>query len=476
MKLSQWALALALAGILPGGMALAQQQSLRQSSPYQRTSTNYERYYAEEGEEGAEEEAAPTASGTCNNCNSGCDTCDDGCDSCEEDSCVAEPWRLIPFEPFGIKFSGWAAGGIAWNPDSPADRFNGPVTWIDRANEGGLQELWLTAVRAADTGGCGIAVGGRMDLQYGTNARFNMAAGLEDRWNKSQSFYALALPQFYGEVAVNDLSVKVGHFVTPCGFYTLGTWNNFFNTLPYTFQYGEPFTHTGILGNYKVSDSLALGAVMTRGWDNFDNFNPNLGAMGYAVVTGPNSGTFAYHGHWSNEPNFGPTQPDGAPGFSPRWIQTCVLNVPLSDTVQYIAQSDYGTQSRALADGRMAQWYGLNQYLYYNVNETVAWGINFEWFRDDDGFRVGGFLPTYTSNTAGGPTRLRGLPINRSGYDGSFYQVTMGPKISFTQNFIVRPNLRWDWYDGTANPGLLPYDDGSDSNQFMLATDMILLF
>ncbi|MEM1069692.1 MAG: hypothetical protein AAGI63_12400, partial [Planctomycetota bacterium] len=36
--------------------------------------------------------------------------------------------------PLGLEWEGWLEQGFSWNPDSPADRFNGPVNQNDRAN------------------------------------------------------------------------------------------------------------------------------------------------------------------------------------------------------------------------------------------------------------------------------------------------------------------------------------------------------
>ena len=38
-------------------------------------------------------------------------------------------------EHTGFRVSGWLQQGFTWNPDRPVDRFNGPVTQNDRANE-----------------------------------------------------------------------------------------------------------------------------------------------------------------------------------------------------------------------------------------------------------------------------------------------------------------------------------------------------
>ena len=202
-----------------------------------------------------------------------------------------------------ITSGGWLAQGYTWNPYRPADRFNGPMTWMDRSNDYQLNEMYWYLGRAADTGGCGFDYGYRVDLLYGTNYRWDTAAGLETDWNSGQ-FYGLAMPNAYVEAAVNDLTVKVGHWVCPTGFFTVGTANNFFSVLPYTFQYGEPFTQTGFLATYKFSDKFSFGSGLVRGWDNFDNTgNPSAGYIGTLNYTRDNDDTFAWVGIFSREPN-----------------------------------------------------------------------------------------------------------------------------------------------------------------------------
>ena len=39
-------------------------------------------------------------------------------------------------------------------------------------------------------------------------------------------------------------------------------------------------------------------------------------------------------------------------------------------------------------------------------------------------------------------------------------------------NLMVRPELRWDWFDGVGNP----YAEGQRNDQFTAAFDAILLF
>ncbi|MBI5757433.1 MAG: porin [Planctomycetales bacterium] len=402
----------------------------------------------------------------------------DKCNGSEE----AEAWALQSLftdkcdknwlDDNGLKLGGWTAISATVNFASPRDRFNGPVTWMDRSNEAMLNEQWLFLEKATKTDECNDwDIGGRVDWVYGTNARFDQAAGLEDRWITDHSFYQMAMPQFYAELAYKKLSIKVGHFFTTLGYFVVPTTGNFFNTLPYTFQYGEPFTHTGIMATYKPSDALALHACVIRGWDSFKSVgqgSPDAGFLGGVAYTWEDKSSLALSLVYSQEVAAG-----AADGFGNRYTQSLVYSRPMGEKFNYVLQTDYGNQDEALATGQSAQWYGINQYLFYTQSEKLAWGGEFEWFRDDDGTRVGGFLP----NASTVPTRTRGLDVARSGFSGNFYQITFGPKWTVNKNMYVRPNLRCDWYYGEANvASLLPYADGSRRTQQIISTDLVITY
>ncbi|HWB08053.1 MAG TPA: outer membrane beta-barrel protein [Pirellulales bacterium] len=366
-----------------------------------------------------------------------------------------------------ILLSGWIAQGYVWNAYR-GNNFNGPVTWMDRANEWDMQELYLYSTRPTDTKGEGWDIGYRVDALYGTNYRWDTEAGLETRLNSGQ-FYGLALPQFYAEVAYNDLKVKVGHFISPVGFYTVGTFNNFFNLIPYTYQYGEPFTHTGFLANYQVTEKVNLGAGLIHGWDAFDSsFNKWGGYLGTATINGNADDSLAFVQVYSHEPTQNAARP-----FTQRYFQTLVYTRPLkqlSDKLTWVIQSDLGVQGQATLTGKTARWYGVNQYLYYKKNDLVSWGIGGEWFRDEEGFRVAAAVPSPGSPNA------RGWPLG-PGFAGNFYQVTVGPRWTPLPNLTVRPDLRWDWYHGATDVnGNRPFDNGKLNHQIALYTDFVINF
>jgi len=92
-------------------------------------------------------------------------------------------------------------------------------------------------------------------------------------------------------------------------------------------------------------------------------------------------------------------------------------------------------------------------------NDTWKGGLRFEWFRDEDGTRVG-------------LNRTRNF--NNPPFAGNVYSLSAGVNWTATRNLVIRPELRADWYDG--NAARLPYQDGNNSSQFMLGFDAILQF
>ncbi|REK05473.1 MAG: porin [Planctomycetota bacterium] len=476
MKFSKLALVSAVAGLLSAGTAYAQ-NGWGQASSVQQTAFEYNSYYAQDYDEraGAKErgiEGTPDPQALPNqpdtypgqpgiyddeSFGNGAGTLLDPC------CCIGDEWRLFDFECLeccNTVIQGWVGWNpFVWNTTNPQNRLNGPVTFTDRANEVMFNQLYLYGEKAVDTEAGGWDIGGRFDLLYGQDFFFTTATGLET-WNSSQ-WFGLALPQFYAEVAYNDLSCKVGHFYAPVGYEVVTMTGNFFPSLPYTFQYGEAFTFTGFIFNWQAGENVNIGAGGYNGWDNFtpDN-NPNYSLIITYAEDFSDGAALAYSGTVGNEPN-------QAGNFSTRYVQTLVYSRTLSaisDRLDYVGQTDFGYQNDALLAGGDAYWYGLNQYLFYKVSDCMTYGIRAEWFRDQEGFRVN--VPR--SNPA----------QNLNSYEGSFYEITMGANYRYSANTVFRPYVRFDWFSGTAlnGPGTLPFDSGNGNSQTLIGFDMITLF
>jgi hypothetical protein len=485
MKLSKLALAGAIAGLLSAGTAYAQ-SGMGRPSAVQQTAFEYNNYYAQDDDEmagakerGVEGEPDPQAAAA-----PAAESAGNGAGTLLNPCCnLGEQWKIFDnpcLKCKNINIGGWAAQSYTWNTSSPSDRFNGPVTWTDRSNEYQLNQLYLFAEKTTNTGGYGTDFGWRTDTMFGTDYRFNTASGLETRGQfnspkiSTQRFYGTAFTQFYGEAAIDNLKVKVGHWYAPVGYEVVPTTGNFFPSLPMTFQYGEPFTMTGILGTYQYNENVSVVGGVMRGWDNFDNSNPNLSFVGGYTEKFSDGASFA--GAWTlgNEQTQSGT-------FRLRYLQTLVYSRPLkrvSDRLNYVAQSDFGWQNDALLSGHDARWYSLNQYLFYKVSDCMTYGIRYEWFRDEEGYRVGGFLGN-TTNAPGAPSR--GLSTARTGYIGNFFEITAGANYKYSANTTIRPYVRFDWFSGATstatNPGnLRPYDNGTGNSQTLLGFDVVTLY
>lgn len=392
-----------------------------------------------------------------------CKTCTTCTTGCALDCPDADPWRL--FDCFnksncrGITVTGWFSQSYTWNPDNPPDNFNGPQSFNDRANEYQLNQSYLTIEKSLEAECCGLQWGGRIDMVYGSDARFTVASGLEDKWN-SRRFYGIAMPQAYAEVGYGDLSVKLGHYYTIIGYEVVPATGNFFLSHAYTMQYAEPFTHTGALATYKYSDSLTVIGGVDQGWDLWEDDNNRMSFLGGVNWTSCDGRTtVALAGTFGDE--------NSAVGGNPpdeRRMYSLVISHQVTGRLLYVLQHDAGEQQRGVANGNDAEWYGINQYLFYDINCCWTAGLRFEWFRDDDGTRVAG-LDAGNTSTGGG-------------FAGDFYEISLGLNYKPNDNWVFRPEVRFDWYSGLDGTGgaARPYDSGTDSSQTTLAFDVIWLF
>ena len=370
------------------------------------------------------------------------------CRSCSQACCLGDPWTLpVPrwLERRGIAVGGWISAGLysnAWGAPS-----NGPLGYNDIAGAFNLQQLWVYAEKAADTGGYGVDWGARIDYIFGIDGPDEQSFG--DRgwdfgWDSSRD-YGSAIPQLYLEIAYNDLSVKLGHFYTIVGWEVSQAPENFFYTHAYTMYYGEPIKHTGFLAEYPANDRLTLWGGWTMGWDSgWENLNDASTFLGGIRLGLSDDATLT----WTL--SFG----DMGIGLGDIYFNSFVLELTLTEKLTYILQHDLGDNSGLGAgDG---EWYGINQYLIYEINDRWAAGLRIEWFRDDDGARVFDNI----GNT----------------FAGNFYEITLGLNYKPHANVVLRPEIRWDWYDGTAAPGAQPFDNGQNTTQFAGGFDLIVTF
>ena len=319
-----------------------------------------------------------------------------------------------------VTYGGWIqAGAHSYN----TGMFN------NKDDSVSLHQGWLFIDKEA-SGEDGVGWGFHMDYVYGVDGPDTQAFfGQDDAWDNSWDngdFYGHAIPQLYGVVAMGDASVKVGHFYTIMGYEVVQAPDNFFFSHAFTMFNSEPFTHTGVLGEYALGNVTLYGG-WTLGWDSgfgtsvpdgnnlLGGISVGLGDIG-AVIYTTTAGRL------------------GAGGLSSGYSHSIVVDLNLTDRLNYVFQSDYVDNPAA------NESHGVNNYLFFALTEQVSIGTRVEWW-----------------NTNVGPVA------------SDLFSVTSGMKIQVTDNIIARPEIRWDQDDDGA---IVPA--GADGVGFGM--DVILTF
>ncbi len=414
------------------------------------------------------------------------------------------------FKDKGIEIGGWVNGGATFNPSHSTLGYNGPVTFGDRANQAQMNQFNIFLQRAVVSEGKSWDLGFRADFMFGTDAIFtqaygnpafdvNSGAAMPNRgtWDldlccNSSRNYGIALPQAFVEAYApigNGLNVKAGHFYTPIGYESVPAPNNFFYSHAYTMQYGEPFTHTGVLTNYNVDKNVVFmsGAITgsgTGGWDgNFNRQMDNWGGIGGLTYTTDDKRSSA---------NISGTGSQASSRSNAFWgMYSVVLKHMITPKTHFILQHDHGYADNviSLTGPGQAQWYGINTHAYYDVAPDFSVGVRGEWFRDRDGFRVwqpgrvaagtnigaDGFGHSYAVHGAG--NMAMSMPAD-------YYAITIGAnwkpakrlkiETKALQQFNIRPNIRYDRADSLTNVAYTPF--GNQKDQVLFSMDFMLPF
>lgn len=372
-----------------------------------------------------------------------------------------DPYNRVLPQDGPIRIRGWMDAGILGNTSSPASHFNGPYN-AQEVDNGQFNQFYLIMDRALRDDGS-FSVGGRFDMLYGSDYVLAQSTGLEvtrsgtPKWNSSQ-YYGLALPQAYLEIGRTDASVMLGHFYSVVGYESVQSANNFFYSHAYSYQFAGPFTHWGGLGNWKPNNNWQIQAGLVNGWNNLDqvaNHASFLGRVRYTSDAGDWWSSFAIitGDEFSNPAGLASVSNT----YANRTRYSFLVSKQFSDRLEYVFHQWLGSQASGEPGGGTALWYGIDQYLYYRLNERWRLGTRVEWFRDEDGTRVG---LTERSNP------------NKAPLPGSYGAWTVGANWNPRQNVVIRPELRWDSYQGPAKP----FDDGKKTNQLLLGFDALVQF
>lgn len=365
--------------------------------------------------------------------------------------------QISQTNPLGFELFGYLNQGVTLNPDSPRDRTNGPVLNNYRSNAFQMNGLYLVAQRKVNPDCCQIQIGGRIDTLYGTDATFGLSNGLDANIvsDESSRFYKLAFPQIYGNISLpigRGVSFKVGHFFSPVGNEWLYNTENFFYShfLSWNIQ---PATHTGVIMETKLLDSIEIQVGPNFGWNTVQDSNDSISWLGTIDWKSQNERSEIYFAIQTGRQREVITVAD-----SNVTVYSLIMNQDLHDRWHYQFEHDLlVSNSRTDTPSDDFESYSIANYLFYTINHCWRAGTRFEWLRDDDG-TLAGFDPT------------------RPAAPGSYYNLTLGLNWQPRSHIRVRPEIRRDWQVRDSKTIAAAFDDGSSTNQWLIACDLLIEF
>ena len=395
--------------------------------------------------------------------------------------------NFLGIEDSKIKIYGWFQNSYTGNTNGvPQNGLNFGVNPNYLANRYMINQFYIILERPLEQTD-EINFGFRMDNLLGNDWQFNYMQGfLNNVFNNNRLGYDIA--QFYAEMHLPDpflgtggVDVKVGRFYTLAGYEVVPATGRPLLSVPYMFNYGQPFTHTGVLTTWHVNERLNVYNGVINGWDRWINEHYKMGYIGGFAYTFKNDKTsFAFTTVWG--PNQFPRQlPNGqsiyptgyvnipslagAPnrGYSAndRVLFTSVLSHKWTDKLTQVVESDQAQEQNVPGLGapvvngvvqngtsKDASWYSFGNWFLYKFNAdndklTGVWRS--EIFRDHNGARTG------TST--------------------NYSEFTLGLIYKPVPYLWIRPEAR---YDFTRNAKV--YNDNTRDSQFTIGLDAILLF
>ena len=179
---------------------------------------------------------------------------------------------------------------------------------------------------------------------------------------------------------LKGLSIKGGKFVTLLGAEVIEPWSNFNMSRSLLFSFAIPFTNTGALVTYPITDKLSITGGPVMGWDQVPNIG-GVSGMGNITWTATDQLTLAANGI------YGPNQPSHL--ARKRGVLDLVATYKPIDPLTISLTYDYGKEDAAGLNGENAIWQGFAAVVNYNFTDRFSAAGRGEFFNDWNGARTG---------------------------------------------------------------------------------------
>jgi hypothetical protein len=201
-----------------------------------------------------------------------------------------------------------------------------------------------------------------------------------NNFDAEEAYLTWAVPDD-GPSFLKGLTLKGGKFVTLLGSEVIEPWANFNNSRSLLFTFAIPFTHTGLLLSYPISETISVTGGPIVGWDNVATNNNGWNGIGNITWTATKELVLA-----ANLIG-GPTQNNNV--GNKRVVADLVGTYKPCDPMTISLNYDYGHEDNAAADGGDASWTGVSGVVAYNFTDRFSASGRLEFFNDTDGFRTG---------------------------------------------------------------------------------------
>jgi len=397
-----------------------------------------------------------------------------------------------------VTVSGYVEGGLTLNPDYPGDRLNFGHLFTDKANTPLLNQASIIVQRPLDPKATDYDFGFKVQLMYGSDARYTHYLGeldyiINDRSQLTpvEAWGVVHLPWLFS----GGIDVKLGQYVTLEGAETIDPTTNYLYSHSYIFNFGIPLVHTGIMTVSHVDPMVDVYLGVDTG------VNTTFGNR-----QGDNNGAAAFHGGIGLNlldgnltilatTHIGPENPDTFatavacncnPNRALRYLSDITATWKVNDSLSLITDLNYIRD-----DGFKASGYGIAQYAVFTVNDWLKIVGRGEVWRDNNNFFVAAFPGNFDFVNA-----EYGFPNTAVFGPGptTYLELTAGLNITpalpaglpFLKSITVRPEVRYDAslngtrpFDGAGFPafGFGPaFGTGAKSSQFTFGGDIIAKF
>ncbi len=223
-----------------------------------------------------------------------------------------------------------------------------------------------------------------------------------------EAYLTWAVPE--DSPVLRGLTLKGGKFVTLLGAEVIEPWLNYNYSRSFLFGFSIPFTHTGGLATYPISDSLSVTGGVVVGWDNVADNNNSPSFMGNVTYVATDWLTLSANGIYG---------PEQAGKIGPkRGVMSDVVTIKPFEPLTILLNYDWGHEDDVGLGTGHAIWQGFAAVANYQFTDRFSTAVRGEWFEDSDGARTG---------------------IRQTLYEG-----TLTAKYQLTQHLYVRAEYRRD--------------------------------